>query len=122
VPHAASGETISPGALRHTLIPPVGAHEIAGLGPLMFLIVVIGVYPRPVLEQMKPTLAKIKQISQEPRVGESLNRIAKPVASGARTLHAVQAMNSGDRYVEQKNPTTSHDNSASPTREQEKHL
>ena len=50
----------------------------------MFLIVVIGVYPRPVLEQMKPTLAKISQNVPQRRAGEVLNRIAKPASSEAR--------------------------------------
>ena len=54
VPEAGHGEAISASAPRHTVIPPVGVHEIAGLGPLLFLIVVIGVYPRPVLDQMQP--------------------------------------------------------------------
>jgi NADH-quinone oxidoreductase subunit M len=69
VPHASSGETISPAALRHTVVSPVGAHEIAGLAPVMFLIVAIGVYPRPILEQMRPTLAKIDQNAQARRAG-----------------------------------------------------
>ena len=50
--------------LGHTAIPPVGVHEIAGLAPLMFLIVVIGVYPRPVLEQMRPALALLDRTTQ----------------------------------------------------------
>ena len=57
VPHAAPGEAITVPASSHTVVPPVGVHEIAGLAPVMFLIVAIGVYPRPVLEQMGPTLA-----------------------------------------------------------------
>jgi NADH-quinone oxidoreductase subunit M len=70
VPHAAAGEAITVGALAHTTVPPVGAIEIAGLAPLMFLIVAIGVYPRPVFEQMRPTLAKIDQNTQAQRAGE----------------------------------------------------
>ncbi len=34
--------------------PPLGWHDIAGLAPLMFLIVAIGVYPRPIIEQIQP--------------------------------------------------------------------
>ena len=67
VPHAAEGEPITGAALGHTAVPPVGVHEIAGLAPLMFLIVVIGVYPRPVLEQMRPTLALIDRTTQAAR-------------------------------------------------------
>ncbi len=70
VPEAGHGEAISVTALSHTVIPPVGVHEIAGLGPLLFLIVVIGVYPRPVLDQMQPTLASIDKNTQAARAGE----------------------------------------------------
>jgi NADH-quinone oxidoreductase subunit M len=39
--------------------PPMGWHEIAGLAPLMFLIVAIGVYPRPIFEQIQPAVQTI---------------------------------------------------------------
>ena len=42
----------SPHAVR-----PVGWHEIAGLAPLMVLIVAIGVYPQPFLEPIGPAVA-----------------------------------------------------------------
>ena len=48
--HAAEG---------HGKIRPVGWHEIAGLAPLMVLIVVIGVFPRPFLSRMRPSLELI---------------------------------------------------------------
>ena len=38
---------------------PVGWHEIAGLAPLMVLIVLIGVYPRPFLDRISPAVALI---------------------------------------------------------------
>ena len=38
---------------------PVGWHEIAGLTPLMVLIVAIGVYPRPFLDRIRPAVAAI---------------------------------------------------------------
>jgi NADH-quinone oxidoreductase subunit M len=41
------------------VIRPVGWHEIAGLAPLMVLIVVIGVYPRPFLDRIRPSVALI---------------------------------------------------------------
>ena len=70
VPHASPGETISPAATApYGRFRRLAAHEIAGLAPLMFLIVAIGVYPRPVLEQMRPTLAKIDQNTQVRRAG-----------------------------------------------------
>jgi NADH-quinone oxidoreductase subunit M len=40
-------------------IRPVGWHEIAGLTPIMVLIVVIGVYPKPFFDRLRPTVATI---------------------------------------------------------------
>jgi NADH-quinone oxidoreductase subunit M len=37
-------------------VRPVGWHEIAGLAPVMFLIVAIGVYPRPIFDQIRPAV------------------------------------------------------------------
>ena len=43
----------------HAGIRPLGWHEIAGLSPLMVLIVVIGVYPRPFFDRIRPAVAPI---------------------------------------------------------------
>jgi NADH-quinone oxidoreductase subunit M len=40
-------------------VRPVGWHEIAGLTPVMVLIVLIGVYPRPFFERFQPSVAEI---------------------------------------------------------------
>lgn len=40
-------------------VRPVGWHEIAGLTPLMVLIVLIGVYPRPIFDRIGPPLREI---------------------------------------------------------------
>ncbi|MDR3638768.1 MAG: NADH-quinone oxidoreductase subunit M, partial [Isosphaeraceae bacterium] len=40
-------------------VRPVGWHEIAGLTPIMVLIVVIGVYPKPFLDRISPAVAPI---------------------------------------------------------------
>lgn len=40
-------------------VRPIGWHEIAGLAPLMALIVLIGVYPRPIFERIGPPLRQI---------------------------------------------------------------
>jgi NADH-quinone oxidoreductase subunit M len=52
--------------------PPLGWHEIAGLAPLMFLIVAIGVYPRPIFEQIQPAVHTIVQniATQQERASE----------------------------------------------------
>lgn len=43
----------------HGGIRPLGWHEIAGLAPLMVLIVLIGIYPKPFLDRIQPPLAPI---------------------------------------------------------------
>jgi len=44
---------------EHATVRPVGWHEIAGLTPIMVLIVVIGVYPKPFLDRISPAVAPI---------------------------------------------------------------
>jgi len=41
------------------VIRPIGWHEIAGLTPLMVLIVAIGVYPKPIFDRIRPAVAPI---------------------------------------------------------------
>jgi NADH-quinone oxidoreductase subunit M len=38
---------------------PIGWHEIAGLTPLMVFIVLIGVFPRPFLDRIRPSLTQV---------------------------------------------------------------
>jgi NADH-quinone oxidoreductase subunit M len=59
-------------AAPHAACPPLGWHEIAGLAPLMFLIVAIGIYPRPIFERIQPaTRALVRNIdSQRERLQE----------------------------------------------------
>ena len=128
-PHASPGATISPGSLLHSMIAPVGAHEIAGLAPVMFLIVAIGVYPRPVLEQMKPTLAKINQNTQATRAGAiavvpslenaggNVNRSAE--LQGAGTDPEIKKYSG--RPIEETDRTRAPARAAQRTKDQEKH-
>lgn len=46
-------------APAHGGVRPMGWHEAAGLIPLLVLIVLIGVYPRPFLDRLKPPVAPI---------------------------------------------------------------
>jgi NADH-quinone oxidoreductase subunit M len=46
-------------AHRPAPVRPVGWHEIAGLTPLMVLIVLIGIYPRPFFARIRPAVAPI---------------------------------------------------------------
>ncbi len=41
------------------IVRPVGWHEIAGLTPLMVLIVAIGIYPKPIFDRITPSIAPI---------------------------------------------------------------
>jgi NADH-quinone oxidoreductase subunit M len=139
VPHAPPGETISPRALVHTVVSPVGAHEIAGLAPLMFLIVAIGVYPRPVLEQMKQSLAKINQNTQAQRAGAIAVAPAPEVEpgrsgagrdGGANTKSLTKAQDGPNgsetktgsgRAIEETDSTRTPGRAAPRTKDQEKH-
>jgi NADH-quinone oxidoreductase subunit M len=56
------------GADGHAAVRPVGWHEIAGLAPLMALIVVIGVLPGPFLDRIRPSIAVIDRNLQAQRV------------------------------------------------------
>jgi NADH-quinone oxidoreductase subunit M len=67
----------------HPAVRPIGWHEIAGLAPIMFLIVAIGVYPRPIFEQIQPAVHLISQNleTQRERALEAEARIAKAAQS-----------------------------------------
>jgi NADH-quinone oxidoreductase subunit M len=64
----------------HGGIRPVGWHEIAGLAPLMALIVLIGIYPKPFLDRIQPPLVPIVAEFQKGKV-EAV--AAKAVPPGA---------------------------------------
>jgi NADH-quinone oxidoreductase subunit M len=63
----ATGAAPAPHASAHATCAPVGWHEIAGLTPLMVLIVAIGVFPRPFLEQIRPAVARLDDNLQSQR-------------------------------------------------------
>jgi NADH-quinone oxidoreductase subunit M len=77
------GQDHAPEAIR-----PVGWHEVAGLAPLMVLIVVIGVYPRPFFERFRPAVAAIA--AKYPAPKPSL-----VAATGAGLAAQVQASRAG---------------------------
>src|SRR5262245_32079841 len=60
------GEIPAPAEV-HAAVRPVGWHEVAGLAPLMFLIVVIGVYPRPIFDQIRPAVDALNRNLQTQR-------------------------------------------------------
>jgi hypothetical protein len=57
--HVDGGAVAAKHAPAHETCSPVGWHEIAGLTPVMVLIVAIGVFPRPFLEQIRPAVARL---------------------------------------------------------------
>jgi NADH-quinone oxidoreductase subunit M len=63
----AAGDVPSHHAPGHNTCSPVGWHEIAGLTPIMGLIVAIGVFPRPFLEQIRPAVARLDDNLQSQR-------------------------------------------------------
>ena len=104
VPHAAHGEAIAVSTASHSVVPPVGLHEIAGLAPVMFLIVAIGLYPRPVLEQMAPTLRSIDKITHA-KIGGEIKPTGgqPPLKGGERPLEKSDASPRGGSTVPGKN-------------------
>src|SRR5271157_2519987 len=55
------------GGNDHAAVRPVGWHEIAGLAPLMALIVLIGVVPGPFLDRIRPSSGEIDKNLQSQR-------------------------------------------------------
>ncbi len=83
-----AGTVPSHHATGHDACPAVGWHEIAGLSPIMALIVAIGVFPRPFLEQIRPAVARLDDnlqsqlaLANEPRALPPVYPIG-PIGSG----------------------------------------
>jgi NADH-quinone oxidoreductase subunit M len=60
-PHADHETSHDHSAADHVgaTVRPIGWHEIAGLAPLMALIVLIGVYPQPIFDRIAPATRTI---------------------------------------------------------------
>jgi hypothetical protein len=56
---AAAGVSLSDHGSGHGAIAPIGWHEIAGMAPILGLVVVIGIFPAPFLNQIRPAVARI---------------------------------------------------------------
>jgi len=85
MPPAGEGAVPAGDASTHGTVPPVGWHEIAGLTPLMVLIVAIGVYPRPFTEQMASAITRIDEIVQTERAEARRLAATPPLKSGPFT-------------------------------------
>ncbi len=60
---------------HHPAVAPVGWYEIAGLSPLMILIVLIGVYPRPFLNQSKLAVVDLVETLPQSAVASAPARL-----------------------------------------------
>ena len=63
----------------HTNFRPLGWHEIAGLTPLMVLIVLIGLYPRPILDRIRPAVQEIAARYPSPAPSRPATLAHRPV-------------------------------------------
>jgi NADH-quinone oxidoreductase subunit M len=59
VPETAAGAGAQPHGPVHHEIAPIGWHEIAGMAPVLFLVVLIGVFPAPIVDQIRPAVASL---------------------------------------------------------------
>jgi NADH-quinone oxidoreductase subunit M len=73
-------------------VKPLGWHEIAGLAPLMVLIVAIGVYPKPIFDRIGPPLREIGRGFYEREKPALVDpTTARSDAPGGRTLTSAPA-------------------------------
>ena len=86
--HAAHDAGIdTPEAVR-----PIGAHEIAGLAPLLVLIVVIGLYPAPIFRVLRPAVDDVaaRFPATKPHATPAVVAVAGPTVHSATRPAAVQ--------------------------------
>jgi NADH-quinone oxidoreductase subunit M len=81
----------------HAPIRPIGWHEIAGLAPLMVLIVAIGVYPNPLFRSISPSVREL--VARFPRPAETQSIEAPPAGTPmvATSRHDAQSVTVQDR-------------------------
>jgi NADH-quinone oxidoreductase subunit M len=79
----------------HVACAPIGWHEIVGLTPLMFLIVAVGVYPRPIFEQIQPAVdAVVQNIDAQRERARQEAQVAPALAMSQRgPAHTVEELN-----------------------------
>jgi NADH-quinone oxidoreductase subunit M len=74
---------------------PIGWHEIAGMTPILVLIVLIGVFPQPFLNQIRPAVARIDRNVQDQvaRASKEHEAASAPRVRAPRTKAAGGAAN-----------------------------
>ena len=78
-------------------VRPVQWHEIAGLAPLMVLIVAIGVFPGPIFERIRPPLRALAASLEAARERAESQDSLQPPQSRDLPTNSVAATNSRDR-------------------------
>jgi NADH-quinone oxidoreductase subunit M len=68
--HSRSEETEHAGPAAPGAIRPIGWHEVAGLAPLMTMIVLIGIFPGPFLDRIRPAVSVIDRNLQAQRIAK----------------------------------------------------
>jgi NADH-quinone oxidoreductase subunit M len=93
------GTVLDPGA---EAIRPVAWHEVAGLTPLMVLIVAIGVYPDPVFDPVRPAVAHITANFPRttPAAPASAPAVVRSGAAAAPAFAAVGAARAESRALQ----------------------
>jgi NADH-quinone oxidoreductase subunit M len=107
-PHAnGHGDAAAPAGHDHHAggVRPLGWHEIAGLTPLMVFIVLIGVFPGPFFDRIRPSVAEVAKLYQQ-LDDEEIARGARgvggafvtpPRAPGAQAATSLTQAETGDR-------------------------
>ncbi|MEW4567167.1 NADH-quinone oxidoreductase subunit M [Tautonia sp. JC769] len=80
-----------------TQVPPVRWYEIAGLAPLLVLIVVIGVYPKPFFDRITPSVEPI--VARFPEVGAARSEDSTQTVSAERDNVQPRAFLAGPAQV-----------------------
>jgi NADH-quinone oxidoreductase subunit M len=108
-------EPLAHGAVDHgsgptgAAVPPVGWHEIAGLAPLLALIVLIGVFPSPFFDQMRPATAEIIEDLQDSAASRDSNQstavaFRSSSEAAASERHMVRAANRTSAHYPESRP------------------
>ncbi|WP_152050610.1 complex I subunit 4 family protein [Tautonia marina] len=85
------------GHAHDTQVPPVQWYEIAGLAPLLVLIVLIGVYPKPFFDRITPSVEPI--VARFPEVGADRSDESTQTVSAERDTVPPRAFLAGPAQV-----------------------
>ena len=87
-----------------TMIAPIGWHEIAGMTPLLVLIVLIGVFPRPFLNQIRPAVAPHRRRTCRPSLPRATEDRQAAAQRPRSTAEAARRRSAASRTAGEKSP------------------